>query len=203
VIGIAAIAIGDAKRRIVLDGGAEIGNRAVEVALVEPGVAAVVVGQRKRRIDADRFVVVGHRSVEIALEGVDPAPVGERTGRGWIEPDRLVEVGKRGVELSLLGQAVAAEAVGSRKPAAGFAFAIDDRAACGHLLVRGRRHADAGLPALVWGRPLGRRGRRLRKHRSGAQQCSDQAGQDTHFGHPRQVGSPFVAGLHRRVHVSK
>jgi len=64
----------------VLDGGAEIGNRAVEVALVEPGVATVVVGQRKRRIDADGFVVVRYRAIEIALEGVDAAAVGERAG---------------------------------------------------------------------------------------------------------------------------
>src|SRR6266850_1981239 len=93
VIGIATVAIGNGKRWIVLDGGAEISDRAVEVALVDPGVAAIVVGQRERRVNADGFVVVGYRTIEIALEGVDAAAVGERTGRGRIEPDRLVEIG--------------------------------------------------------------------------------------------------------------
>ena len=143
----------------MLDGGAEIGDRAVEVALVDPGVAAIVVRQRERGVNADGFVVVGYRTIEIALEGVDAAAVGECAGRERIEPDRLVEVGKRRIVLPLLGQAVPAEAVRRRKLAAGFAFGIDDRAARGHLVIRGCRHADAGLPALVG---FGERGGRLR-----------------------------------------
>jgi hypothetical protein len=131
----------------VLDGGTEIGDRAIEVALVEPGVAAVVVGQREDQVDADGFVVIGHRAIEIALESVDAATVGKRADRGRIEPDRLVEVGKRGVELPLLGQAAAAETIGGGEPAAGLALCIDDGAAGGRLRIRRRGHGDADLPA--------------------------------------------------------
>jgi hypothetical protein len=42
VIDIAAIAVGDGERRIVFDGGVEIGQRAIKVAFLEEGVAAVV-----------------------------------------------------------------------------------------------------------------------------------------------------------------
>jgi hypothetical protein len=146
---IAAIGIGDRERRIVFDGGVEIGQRAVEVALVEEGIAAVVVGQRESRIEPDRLVVIGNRAIKLAFEGVDAAAVGKGASRAGIEPDRFVDIGKRAVEFTLFGQAVAAEAISRRKPLAGLLPGIDHGAARHHPLIRRGGRADAGLPALI------------------------------------------------------
>ena len=134
---------------IVFDGGVEIGQRAVEIALADKGVAAVVVGQRKGGIDTDRRVIVGHGAIEIALEGVDAAAVGIGAGIGRIEPDRLVEIGQRGIKLALFGQAVAAVAIGCREPVAGFRSGIDDgRAGRSPVSSGADGRADAGIPGL-------------------------------------------------------
>ena len=136
--------------------------------------------QRERRIDADGFVIVGYRTIEIALEGVDAAAVGECAGRSWIEADRFVEVGS-----------AASNCRFSVRPCPRKQYAAASLLPVSRLASMTALHAatlsSGGVVALMqacqlWSpRSLGRRGRRLRKHHGGTQQCSGQAGQNTHI----------------------
>ena len=67
-------------QRIDADGVGQVGDGAIDIALLTPEQTAIVVGKGVPRIEADRLGIVGQRAVQIALglPGETPRDMGDR-----------------------------------------------------------------------------------------------------------------------------
>ena len=103
----------------------EICNRAVAVALCDPGFAARVEGVEVLGVYRDRPVIVPDRVIDLAQRHTGIAAIPIRHAVLWIDADRLIIVGDRA---AMVLQAFVSDAA-AIIPAGIVGFALDDLAA--------------------------------------------------------------------------
>ena len=155
---------------------AEIGDGALEVALVAPGNAAIVVGDGEFRIEPHRLVEIGDRLVVLLEQVPGAAAIVEQARIGRVGLDAFVEVRDRALVLPPFGPRMAAIAERGGEQAAALGLALDDRVAAREPVVgrRGAAHAKfLGAIGLVGARLAMCRDERGRGH----DRAGDQAGE--------------------------